>query len=389
MALASGPYRDLHSSNARELQMRIAVVGLGSAGRTLHLPALTAISGVDIVGVFDTDPRARASVAERWDVPAFTGFAELLERAHPDVVVVGTPPDSHASYCFASLRAGAHVICEKPFVSSVAEADAVIAVATQADRCVALNHEFREMPILSAVRDEIGGNAFGRLVFAQVWQNIYLPPSHEPGWRGQLVQRTLFEAGIHIVDFLVTLFGERPHSVTASVSTGGDGQSGDAVVVACLEFSGGRLAQIVQNRVCRGQSQYFEVRADGTRASVRASFGGRARLSVGLLRSAAPHLRVELGAAGLAWRERGARRTILARNPRDPGMKATRSVFQRSLAAFASGSKPPTSAEEARDILEIIAGCYYSASTGRRVVLGEADREQIRDLRMGVSSTGD
>jgi hypothetical protein len=49
---------------------------------------------------------------------------ELMAGAKPEVVIVGTPPESHVGYCIRGLASGAHVICEKPFVSSLAETDA-------------------------------------------------------------------------------------------------------------------------------------------------------------------------------------------------------------------------------------------------------------------------
>src|SRR5918992_770747 len=217
-------------------QFRVAVVGLGNAGHTLHLPALSGIPAARVVGACDVD-------------------------------------------------AGAHVICEKPFVSSLEEADRVIEAATAAGRRVALNHEFREMPIFRAVREAVGREG-GEVVFAQVWQLMDLPPWAEPGWRGRLLQRTLYEAGVHLVDFLLALFRERPAAVSATTSACGvrDGPS-DAVALATLEFSRGRLAQVIQNRLCKGETQYFEVRAETPRASLRASFGGRARVTAGLHRS--------------------------------------------------------------------------------------------------------
>jgi predicted dehydrogenase len=150
-----------------------------------------------------------------------------------------------------------------------------------------------------------------------------------------------------------------------------------------LEFSRGRLAQIVQNRLCKGETQYVEVRADTARASLRASFGGRARLSAGLSRSTRPHLRLEYGGSGIAWREVGHTRRLLARNPRDPAMLATRTVFQKTLDAFRNGGAPPTSAEAGRDVLAVIAAAYDAAATGRRVVIDEALISRLRDMKLG------
>lgn len=365
--------------------MDIALVGLGNAGRTLHLPALAGVDGARVVGAFDLDPARRAATSAQHGISCFASFDEMLESARPEVVVVGTPPDSHADYCVRALEAGAHVICEKPFADSLAEADRVIAAAEAAGRRVALNHEFREMPIFRALRDAAGGPEVGDLVFAQVWQLMDLPPWKEPGWRAQLLQRTLYEAGVHLVDFLMALFGEKPVAVSATASTCGvrEAQS-DAVALVTLEFSGGRLAQVVQNRLCKGETQYFEVRADGTEASLRASFGGRARISMGLHRSTTPHVRLDYGIAGMAWREVGTRRTLLARNPQDPGMRATRAIFEKSLQAFQHDLPLPVSAREARDVLEVIVACYHAADTGRRVLLGAGAADELHSVRLGA-----
>ncbi len=179
---------------------RVAVVGLGNAGHTLHLPALAGMTDVHVVGACDIDAGRRERAATTWKVPVFDDFEDMLARANANVVIIGTPPDSHASYCLKSFAAGAHVICEKPFVSSLDEADRVIAAGDAAGKRIALNHEFREMPIFRALRDAAAPKD---IVFAQVWQLMDLPPWAEPGWRGQMLQRTLYEAGVHLVDFLM------------------------------------------------------------------------------------------------------------------------------------------------------------------------------------------
>jgi predicted dehydrogenase len=138
----------------------------------------------------------------------------------------------------------------------------------------------------------------------------------------------------------------------------------------------------VQNRLCKGEWQYFEVRADTVRMSLRASFGGRARLSAGLFRSTRPHVRFEFGAAGTAWREEGTRRTPLARNGRDPGMIATREMISRSLAAFRDGTRPPVDGAEARRVLEVIAACYQSAATGRRLALDGSENATLNAVTL-------
>ncbi|MGH2457655.1 MAG: Gfo/Idh/MocA family protein, partial [Chloroflexota bacterium] len=218
-----------------------------------------------------------------------------------------------------------------------------------------------------------------------VWQIVDLPRWREGGWRGQLAHRGLYEAGVHLVDFLLALFGERPVAVSATLAPGDprNGES-DGVALLTLEFSRGRLAQLVQYRQGQGAPQYFEARVETASDSLRASFGGRARLSIGLYRSSRPHLRFELGVSGVAWREVGARREYLARNPRQPQVVATRAVFAKSLRAFRDGTRPPTSAELGRDGLAVIAACYHAAARGARVCLDAAGDRDYVDLAMGA-----
>ena len=350
--------------------MRVALVGLGSAGFTMHLPALAGLAGVEVSGVCDADPARRDRAAKAFGVPTYTDFDTMLADSRPGVVVIGTPPDTHADFCIRALAAGAHVLCEKPFVPTVAEADRVLEAAGAAQRQVAVHHQFREMPIFRALLDEVSRSGADALRFAQVWQMMDMAPWDETGWRGTMVERTLFEAGVHLVDLVLALFQEVPISVQASTSAAGQpGETADAIVLATLEFSRGRLAHITQDRVCKGPMQYFEVRADMTDASLRASFGGRSRVSAGLHRGTTPHLRFDFGLSGLAWKEIGAHRTVLARNPKAPMVEASRLVITKTLEAFRLGTEPPTSGERARNILAVVAACYQSAAAGQRVAV--------------------
>ncbi|HJU74432.1 MAG TPA: Gfo/Idh/MocA family oxidoreductase [Gemmatimonadaceae bacterium] len=362
---------------------RVGIVGLGNAAQSLHLPALKGIPNVTIVGGVDSDPQRRHDASARWRLTSYEDVSQLMTSASPDVVIVCTPPETHVTVGSAALELGAHLICEKPIAPSVAEAERLLDAARRSGRRIAMNHEFREMPAFRAVRDAIGADASG-LVFAQAWQLMNLPPWAEPGWRGQLMKGVLYEAGIHLVDYLVALFGAQPRSVNATMSTCGvRDDDTDAVAVVTLEFPSGALGQIVQHRLCPGETQYFEVRADTRKASYRVSYGGRARVSAGLLRSTAPHVRFELGASGLAWRETGPKRTIIGRNPKDAPMVATRLLLERTFEAFRRGSPAPASGEDGRDAVRVVAASYVSAREGRRVDM--AGHKEIERLTMVAS----
>ena len=306
-------------------------------------------------------------------MPVFDTVDELLEQTRPDVVVVATPPSSHAAFCIQALEAGAHVICEKPFMETSAQADAVLAAAARAGRQVAVNHQFRAKPMFSAIADKVGAGDYGRLAFCQIWQLMNLAPWEEKTpWRAGMARRTLLEGGVHLVDLMMVLFGEPPEAVSASHSSGFHEDSEvDAVQLVTLEFPGGRLGQITIDRVCKGGTRYLELRADCERASLRGSLGGRAVVQVGKKRGEAAGIRVELAGTGMAWAEVGLKRTLLGRSPRGIDVTATGDLLVGAVEAFARGVEPPSSGRQGRNVVAVIEAAYESAAQGARVALGD------------------
>jgi predicted dehydrogenase len=351
--------------------VKVGIVGLGWAARAFHVPALKQLPSVQLVGGADSDPEQRASWERDTGLDSFASFEELLEEGRPEAVVVATPPESHADLCIAALDAGLHVLCEKPFVADVMEANRVLAAAAAAGRQVAVNHEFREMPIYRALKGQIGSADVGRLVFCQIWQLMDLAPWDEPvAWRAAMPNRTLFEGGVHLVDLLMLLFGEKPVAVYARHSSGFERERrADAIHLVTFEFSDGRLAQLTIDRLCKAGTRYVEVRADCEHASLRASHGGRALVQLGKKRAEKTGVRIDFGQGGLAWVERGLTRKSLARSRRDSAMHATRELARGIIAAFEAGREPPSSGREARDVLEVIEAAYRSADTGQRIEL--------------------
>ena len=120
-------------------------------------------------------------------------------------------------------------------------------------------------------------------------------------------------------------------------------------------------ATIVQNRLCKGETQYFEVRAETLGKSFRASFGGRARVLAGLYRSTRPKVRFEYGVSGTAWSE-----------------------VAKTIRAFRDGSAPPADGQCGRDVLEVIAACYESDRLGKRLRLDSREVADLSGLAMGA-----
>lgn len=346
-------------------------MGLGFAAQWLHLPAVRSLAGCQAVGGVDLVESRRQEWESAGGGPTFESLDKLFSQARPDVLVVATPPDTHASTCTAALDAGLHVMCEKPFVTTVAEADQVLAAARRSGRQVAVNHEFRYMPIFASARAAIGRHDVGRLVFVQCTQFMDLAPWNEAvPWRAAMPDRALFEGGIHLVDLLHHLVGRSPRTVFAARSSGLDAnRDADAIHLVTLDYGGGVLGQITIDRLCRSGTRYVDLRVDCEHASIRSSFGGRALVQVGVKRAQRPGIRFEFGPEGLAWVEQGLRRRVIGRNGRRATQKATAAVYAEALDAFRAGREPATSGAAARATLAIVEAAYRSSRTGERVAL--------------------
>lgn len=122
--------------------MKAAVVGAGAIARQ-HLGCLRTLPGVDTAAVCDLSPAVAESVAERFELPAwFTNYEVLLSDVRPDVVHVTTPPGSHYALALAALRAGAHVVVEKPIASRPEEISALIDAARKHERLLIEDYNY-------------------------------------------------------------------------------------------------------------------------------------------------------------------------------------------------------------------------------------------------------
>jgi predicted dehydrogenase len=147
---------------AKRDSVQVGVVGCGSIAQLVHLPLLGEKEGVRVVAVCDSNlPKAKL-VAERFEVGGvYPSVETLLEHKGLDAVLVCTPNPLHAEHTEAALRAGAHVLCERPLGVSREQVVGTLAVAAETGCAlmVANNHRFR--PDAWALRRFIGAGELG------------------------------------------------------------------------------------------------------------------------------------------------------------------------------------------------------------------------------------
>ncbi|MGH9660982.1 MAG: Gfo/Idh/MocA family protein, partial [Bryobacteraceae bacterium] len=205
--------------------MRIAVIGLGFMGST-HLKAIRTIAGAELAAVVSGDPRKRAGdlagiqgnlggPGERMDfsgVAQYATVAEALADARVEAVDVCLPTDRHEPVAMAALRAGKHVLVEKPMALDGAACDRMVAEAEKHGRVLMTAQVLRffpdyeaaarALPPLGAVRSAL----LRRRCAAPAWSQWLGDASRSGGG--------VFDLLIHDVDFCLHLFGA-PRAVSA------------------------------------------------------------------------------------------------------------------------------------------------------------------------------
>ena len=348
------------------MSYRIAIVGLGACARRIHFPAYKSIPVLEIVG--GCDPLARP---EDFSFSLFPSVPEMLEKTKPDILAVATPPDSHFDLTRLGLLAGCHVFCEKPFMNSIKEADAIIALSKDAGRHVVVNNQFRFMRIHQAAKQKIGSPEFGDLLFLSIHQTFLVTERTEAGWRGQDARRTAKEFGTHALDLCRFFFGEEPTSVSARMPKGKQPGGPDYLDLIQLEFGGDRVAHITLDRLSRGRHRYLDARLDGEAGAIETSLGGRLEARAGVRAAGRrPFLSLDLAMGGRARLYHGEQFSVLAREPLNAFAAATCELMRAFLSAVKRGETPPCNAADNRRTLALMLAAYESDAKRTPVAIG-------------------
>ncbi len=253
----------------------MAVLGLGFMGST-HLKALKGISGATLTAVYSNDPKQLSGdltavqgniggPGEMMDfsrIGRYSDMDTLLADPNVDAVDICLPTDFHESAALAALRAGKHVLVEKPMALEGAVADRIVAEAERSGRVLMTAHVLRFFPEYVALREAIRGGRHGKARFAEFRRRCAAPT-----WGGWLNQPNksgggAFDLLIHDVDMCIHLFGV-PEAVSATGYA--DPAAGLDCIQAWLHYVDGPAVQVSGGWMGKGVpfSMEFAVALDG------------------------------------------------------------------------------------------------------------------------------
>ena len=333
----------------------VGLVGYGAAGSSTHAPLILAEQRLSLRAVVSSDP---AKVHR--DLPAVRvvqALDDLFEDPGVELVVVAAPNAAHFPLAAAALRAGRHVVVDKPFTVTAAEADELLALAERHGRVLSAFHQRRWDSDFLTVERCVRDGVLGRVSTYVARYDRFRP---EPAIRWREQDRPgaglLYDLGPHLIDQALRLFGV-PETVSADVRAQRPGAVVDDYFHLVLGY--GPLRAILHaGSLVLAEGPRFEVHGD---AGSYVSHGIDPQLAALLsgARPGDPGWGVG-GVEGTLTTVDGARRLEIV-----PGAYET---FYRQLAAAIGGQGPaPVPAGEARDTIRMIEHALRSSGDGRVV----------------------
>lgn len=196
--------------------LRVGLIGFGLAGQAFHAPMIRGVRGVELACILErhTDHAKRKYP----EVRVARSLDEMLSDPSIQLCVIATPNDSHFSYAQACLEAKRHVVVDKPFTTTMKEAQQLVALAADRKRLITVYQDRRWDGAFLTVKKLIHSGGLGAVAeYEARFDRFRLDPKPD-AWRERAdfpASGVLWDLGPHLIDGALVLFGE-PESISAT-----------------------------------------------------------------------------------------------------------------------------------------------------------------------------
>ncbi|MDO4031129.1 Gfo/Idh/MocA family protein [Clavibacter michiganensis] len=237
-------------------RVRVIHVGLGGWGGDWARNAVPRVAEIEVAAIVDPSEPTREKVRSLLGLPAEAAFASLadaLAAVEADAVIVTAPAVTHAPLALEALEAGKHVIVEKPFANSTAEAAAVVRRGEELGLIVQVSQNYRWYPAPRRVRELLAADALGEVATIEIdfrqWDND--EPDDYPHYR--FPQPIINDMAIHHFDLIRMVTGREAVRVFARTSRPSFSHYRDpAVASMVIELEGGLIVDYRGSWLHRG-----------------------------------------------------------------------------------------------------------------------------------------
>lgn len=276
----------MQTRQGSETRIRYVVVGGGWISQAAFMPGVAQTGNSELTALVTGDPEKAKELGGRYGLKTFAyeEYGWALESGLFDAVYLALPNGMHHDFAMPALKAGIHVLLEKPMATSVAECEAIVAAAQGAGAKLMIAYRLHCEPgTLDAIARVRRGEIGAPLVFSSVFGQQVSPKNHRAHqgyWAGPVP-----DMGTYPLNAARNLFGDEPIAVDAHGTRRPDSPFDfDETVTVVLRFSGGRIAQFTVSYASDAVDEY---RIVGTKGDLQMSpgfmfgIGLKGRLTVG------------------------------------------------------------------------------------------------------------
>src|SRR3989454_4917045 len=215
--------------------LTVGLVGFGLAGKVFHAPVIRAVEGLCLTAIVRRSGGA-APDPRYGDVEFLRSVDELLTRAI-DLVVIATPNTSHHPIAKRCLLAGRHVVVDKPFTTTVAEAEELVQLGNAKARVLSAYQNRRYVGDFATLRKLLSEGVLGRVTTFESHFDRFRAELRPGSWREQAQPGSglWFDLGSHLLDQALVLFGN-PQAIAADIRIERDGASADDAFDVTLHY---------------------------------------------------------------------------------------------------------------------------------------------------------
>jgi len=206
-------------------EIKVGIIGAGGVARTRHIEGWRRLAerGVQIAAIADIDRKRAAQMADEVGAPhVFTDFRRLVALSDVDVVDICTPTCAHKAQAVASLRAGKHVLCEKPMCVNPAEGRAIIEAVRESGRKFMVAQHQRFSLAAQAAKKLVGSGTLGDVyhIRCHALRRRLLPGAPTFIYKRYSGGGPLLDIGCHILDLALHFVGfPKPAAIMGSATT--------------------------------------------------------------------------------------------------------------------------------------------------------------------------
>ncbi len=340
--------------------LKVGVVGLGMGNA--HIAGYKKHPGCEVVAIADPDEaRLKLRGDEHKIAGRYKSLTEMLKAEKLDIVSIATPNKFHKDLAIEALKAGCHVLCEKPMAMNAAEAKAMLAAAKKAKRRLMINFSYRFTEQSYAMKQTVDTGILGDVYFARTqWHRRRGMPGFG-GWFGQKELAgggPLIDLGVHRLDLALWLMGyPKPtwvmgsaynHIATAKAKKEGKKFDVEDMAVGLVKFENGATLEIEASWAANiKEKEHMSTRLLGTKA--------------GLLQH---NVNETYEWEAEFFLEREGCQYDMKLHPPVPQANCSMHHFVESIIA---GKPNIATAEEGIIVMELLDAIYESAATGRPV----------------------